>query len=140
MSDIDLLHENLLQDITDKVYDDGFGSQEPEFKETRDLFFHLIEEQQPYCSSKRSESDFYRLFSAVEAVPLCYAAAYDECIQSGRIYDAMKYVVPLTLGQYHKLKSEGRVSENKERIVIDAKYDTETGLLLGQRDPLAMTL
>jgi hypothetical protein len=48
--------------------------------------------------------------------------------------------VPLTLGQYHKLKSEERVSENKERIVVDAKYDTETGLLIGQRDPSAMTL
>lgn len=58
-------------------------------------------------------------------------------MQSGKIYDAMKYVVPLTLGQYHKLKSENRVSENKERIVIDAKYDTETGLLLSERDPSA---
>ena len=137
LSGLDLLHENLLQKITDKVYDDGFGSQEAEFKETQDLFRHLIEEQQPYCSTNRSESDFYRLFSAIEAVPLCYAAAYDECMQSGKIYDAMKYVVPLTLGQYHKLKSENRVSENKERIVIDAKYDTETGLLLSQRDPSA---
>ncbi len=140
LSGLDLLHENLLQDITDKVYDDGFGSQETEFNETQTLFLHLIDEQQPYCSSNRSESDFYRLFSAVEAVPLCYAAVYDECIQSGRIYDAMKYVVPLTLGQYHKLKSENRVSENKERIVIDAKYDMETGLLIGQRDPSAMTM
>jgi len=137
LSALDLLHESLLQDITDKVYDDGFGSQEQEFSETQTLFRHLIEEQQPYCSSKRSESDFYRLFSAVEAVPLYYAAAYDECIQFGRIYDAMKYIVPLTLGQYHKLKSENRVSENKDRIVIDAKYDTETGLLIGERDPTA---
>ena len=128
------------QDITDKVYDDGFGSQESEFNETQTLFHHLIEEQQPYCSSKRSESDFYRLFSAVEAVPLGYAAAYDECIQSGRIYDAMKYVVPLTLGQYHKLKSEDRASENKDRIVIDAKYDPEIGLLIGQRDHSSMTM
>jgi CRISPR-associated endonuclease/helicase Cas3 len=140
LSGLDLLHENLLQDITDKVYDDGFGPKEAEFEETQRLFLHLIDEQQPYCSTNRSESEFYRLFNAIEAVPLCYAAAYDECIQSGKIYDAMKYVVPLTLGQYHKLKSENRVSENKERIVIDAKYDTETGLLLSQRDPSAMTV
>ncbi|HNX17328.1 MAG TPA: CRISPR-associated helicase Cas3' [Methanoregula sp.] len=136
-SGLDLLHENLLQDITDQVYDDGFGSKEAEFTETQHLFLHLVEEQQPYCSSSRSESDFYRLFSAVEAVPFRYAATYDECIQSGKIYDAMKYVVPLTLGQYHKLKSENRVSENRDRIVIDARYDTDTGLLIGERDPAA---
>jgi CRISPR-associated endonuclease/helicase Cas3 len=135
LSGLDLLHENLLQEITDNVYQDGFGSQEAEFKETQTLFLHLIHEQQPYSSTKRSESDFYRLFSAVEAVPLKYAAEYDDCIHTGQIYDAMKYVLPLTLGQYHKLKSEDRVSENKDRIVIDAKYDTETGLLIGQRDP-----
>ena len=135
LSCLDLLHENLLQDITDKVYNDGFGSAEADYLETLRLFHHIIEDMQPYSSSTRTDSDFYRLFSAVEAVPIRYAAVYDECLQSGRIYDAMKYVVPLTLGQYHKLKSEERVSENKDRIVIDAKYDTEMGLVIGERDP-----
>ena len=58
-------------------------------------------------------------------------------MQSGKIYDAMKYVVPLTLGQVPQTEIRKPGSENKERIVIDAKYDTETGLLLSQRDPSA---
>ena len=134
LSGLDLLHENLLQAITDKVYYDGFGSKEQEFEETKRLFKHLISEQQPYCSTNRSESEFYHLFRSVEAIPVCYAAEYDECINSGKIYDAMKYVLPLTLGQYHKLKSEDRIGENHDRIVIDARYDPEEGLLINQRD------
>ena len=71
------------------------------------FFRHLIEEQAA-CTAVRTGASltFTGSFSAIEAVPLCYAAAYDECMQSGKIYDAMKYVVPLTLGQDHKLKSE----------------------------------
>jgi len=137
LNSIDLLHENLLQQITDNVYSDGFGAQETEFKETKELFSKLINDLQPYTSKKRSESEFYNLFNSIEAVPLRYAAEYDECIRSGRIFDAMSYIVPLSLGQYHKLKFENRVEQDKERIIIDARYDNEIGLILDKRDPTA---
>ena len=66
-----------------------------------------------YCSTNRSESEFYRLFSTIKAVPRVMPPHMVSAYRPEKMYDAMKFVVPLALGQYHKLKSKNLVSENK---------------------------
>jgi CRISPR-associated endonuclease/helicase Cas3 len=131
---ISILHENRLQEITDKVFENGFGADGEKFLDTKDRFSKLIEEIVPYRSTSRKDSDFYRIFRSIEAVPACYAAPYTQCHIDGRIYDAMQYVLSLSLGQYHKLKNLNRISETDHGLIVNARYDPELGLLIDKPD------
>ncbi|OPY38187.1 MAG: hypothetical protein A4E35_00609 [Methanoregula sp. PtaU1.Bin051] len=134
LSETPLLHESRLQEITDKVYENGFGADGERFRNTKERFSKLIEEIVPYHSTARKDSDFYRIFRSIEAVPACYADPYRQCHDDGRIYDAMQYVLSLSLGQYHKLKSLNRISETDHGIIVNARYDPELGLIADEPD------
>ncbi|OPY38184.1 MAG: hypothetical protein A4E35_00606 [Methanoregula sp. PtaU1.Bin051] len=126
--------ENLLQEITDKVYENGFGADGERFRDTKERFSKLIEEIVPYHATRRKDSEFYRIFRSIEAVPACYADPYRQCHEDGRIYDAMQYVLSLSLGQYHKLKNLSRISETDHGLIVNARYDPELGLLADEPD------
>lgn len=134
LSDLSLLDERRLQEITDKVYEDGFGANGERFLDTKERFSKLIEEMIPYHSTSRTDSDFYRLFRSIEAVPACYADSYLECLKDGRIYDAMQYILSLSLGQYHKLKNMNWISETKYGPIVYTRYNPELGLIVDEPD------
>jgi CRISPR-associated endonuclease/helicase Cas3 len=134
LAETPLLHESRLQEIKDKVYVNGFGADGEKFVDTKDRFSKLIGEIVPYHSTSRKDSDFYRIFRSIEAVPACYAAPYMQCHDDGRIYDAMQYVLSLSLGQYYKLKSLNRISETGHGLIVNARYDPELGLLADEAD------
>jgi CRISPR-associated endonuclease/helicase Cas3 len=129
-----LLHESRLQEITDKVYENGFGAEGEKFRDTKDRFLKLIEELMPYHSTSRKDSDFYKIFRTVEAVPACYADPFLRCHNDGNIYDAMQYVLSISLGQYHKLKNLNRISQTDHGLIVNARYDPELGLLIDEPD------
>lgn len=88
---MNLLHEWLVQEATDTVYQEGFGRDEKIFSDTRQVFRDVIDEIVPFSNADRGESDFYRLFNSVEAVPESFRTEYLDCIQDGDIYGAMQY-------------------------------------------------
>jgi len=45
----------------------------------------------------------------------------------------MKYILPISLGQYAYLKNERRISNNNNGTVVDAKYDSRLGLLIKEQ-------
>lgn len=139
LADMDLLHEWLVQEATDTVYQDGFGRDEKVFSDTRRVFREVINEIVPFSNANRSESDFYRLFNSIEAVPEMFRTEYLDCIQDGDIYGAMQYTLPLSRGQYHRLKGEGRISASEGVLFVNAVYDRDLGLLIERRDPGAFT-
>ena len=85
----------------------------------------------PFKNSNRKESEFYDLFDSIEAVPELYRSEYLDCIENKRIFDAMRYCLRLTNGQYHKLLNEGRIDYEKI-IFVNTKYDTKLGLLIDE--------
>lgn len=140
LSNIDLLYEWLIQATVDKIYRDGFGKREKEFRDIRHIFSQVIDEIIPFENADRSESDFYRLFNSIEAVPEAFRTDYLKCIKAGDVYSAMQYTLPLGASQYHRLKRENRISTNEGMLFVNAKYDPKLGLLIEQRDPGAFTV
>lgn len=136
---IDLLHEWLVQKATDRIYKGGFGKDEKLFFDTRKVFAEVIDEIVPFSNAERNESDFYRLFDSIEAVPEIFRTKYLDCIQDGDIYGAMQYTLPLSRGQFHRLKGEGRISFSEGMLFVNAMYDRDLGLLVDRRDPEAFT-
>ncbi len=135
LSKIDQLHEWLVQGVADRIYRDGFGKREKQFKDTRKIFSQVIDETVPFENADRSESDFYRLFDSIEAVPEAFRADYIESVQAGDLYGAMQYTLPLSVGQYRRLKGEGRISASEGMLFVNATYDSDLGLLAEHRDP-----
>lgn len=120
LSDTQLLHVDRLQKITDKVYENGFGADGEKFQDTMDRFSRLIGELVPYHSTSRKDSEFYRIFRSIEAVPACYADLNRQCHLDGRIYDGMQYVLSLALRQYHKLKNLNRITQTDYGLIVNA--------------------
>ncbi|KUK73062.1 CRISPR-associated helicase Cas3' [Methanobacterium sp. 42_16] len=139
LGDLELLHEWVIQDITDKIYRNGFGNDEKLFRDVRRTFSRVIEGIVPFSNSDQAEADFYRLFNSVEAVPERFRTDYLDSIQAGDIYRAMQYTLPLSRGQYHRLKGEGRISKTEGMLFVNARYDSDLGLLVEERDPEAFT-
>lgn len=135
LGDLDLLHEWVLQDITDKIYRNGFGNDEKLFRDVRKTFPRVIEEIIPFSDAERTDDDFYRLFNSFEVVPEKFRTDYLDHIQAGDFYGAMQYTLPLSRGQYHRLKEEGRISTTEGMLFVNARYDSDLGLLVEERDP-----
>lgn len=136
---MDRLHEWLMQEATDRIYQGGFGRSEKLFWDTQRAFRQVIDEIVPFSNADRSESDFYRLFNSIEAVPEVFRTEYLDRIQAGDIYGAMQYTLPISWGQYHRLKGEGRIAASEGMLFVDATYDRDLGLLIEHRDPRAFT-
>lgn len=133
LSNIDLLFDYKLYDIINNIYANGFGNKLKEFEETKKLFKQIIDNIVPFKNSNKKESEFYNLFDAIEAVPELYRSEYIDCIEKGKIFDAMQYCLQLTNGHYHKLLKEGRIDFEK-KIFVNAKYDNELGLLINEEE------
>lgn len=133
LSDIDLLFEYKLYDAVNDIYVNGFGNKKKEFENTKTLFKQIIDNIKPFRNSNRKESEFYNLFNSIEVVPELYRGEYLDCIANNKIFDSMQYCLQLTNGQYHKLLKEGRIDFEK-KIFVNAKYNSELGLCIGEEE------
>lgn len=135
LGEMGLLYEWELQGATDRIYNNGFGDGEKEFSNARSLFSGIINDIVPFSNSDRHDSDYYRLFNSREGVPEIFRTAYLDHIQEKEVYEAMQYTLPISNGQYYRLKHEDRISNDEGQYFIDAKYDPEVGLLIDETDP-----
>lgn len=133
LSIIDLLFEHKLYGAVNRVYVNGFGDKKKEFQETKKLFKQVIDAIVPFKNSSRDESDFYNLFNSIEVVPEVYRTAYLTAIDERRIFDAMQYCLQLTNGQFNKLLKNGQIDFGK-KIFVNAKYDSDLGLLINEKE------
>ena len=133
LNEIDLLFEDKLYDAVDEIYINGFGDKQKEFEDTKTKFREMIDKIEPFKNSNTKESDFYDLFNSIEAIPVKYQQEYLDCIRNKKLFDAMQYCLQLTNGQFQKLLKEGRV-DFEEKTFINAKYDSELGLLINEHE------
>jgi CRISPR-associated endonuclease/helicase Cas3 len=54
----------------------------------------------PFINEKENQGEFYNLYQSVEVVPTQFKLEYIEEIENKRYFEAMKYVVSISVGQY----------------------------------------
>jgi CRISPR-associated endonuclease/helicase Cas3 len=132
LASVDLMHEEVLYNIVNHVYDYGFGKNKKLFEDTKNQFKEIIDGIVPFKGSHFNDSDFYNLFNSIEAIPYVFKEEYQQCIDEGRIFDSMQYALQLTTGQYYKLLNEDRITYSSDygQLFIDANYVPKIGLLI----------
>ena len=129
LSRIGVLNELLVQNIVNEVYKDGYD--EREIKILEDVsgnFRKFYLSNVPFIDIHKDENEFYNLFKSVEVIPSEFLDKYAENIKNKKFYEAMKYILPISLQQYSYLVRENRISKTDFGIIIDASYDSELGL------------
>lgn len=98
------------------------------------MFTDVLNEIVPLKNYDRKESDFFKLFDSIEVIPNKFLTEVKMAVEEGNFFEIMKYTLPLSKGQFYRLKIEGRVSNESEYLFIDAKYDSHLGLILSASD------
>jgi len=134
LKDVGILQESSVQEIVNKVYREGYSDDELKiFNEVSQNFHKFYRSNVPFIDIHKKESEFYNLFRSVEVIPLSLWNEYMNEIENKRFYEAMKYILPISTGQYAYLKNEGRISNNENGIIVDAVYNSKLGLLINER-------
>ena len=134
LKDVDILQESSIQRIVDEVYRDGYSKEELKvFQDVSENFYKFYRSNVPFIDVHKKESEFYNLFKSVEVIPLSFWNNYMNEIENKRFYEAMKYVLPISTGQYAYLRNEGRISSTENGVIVDAVYDNKLGLLINEQ-------
>ena len=133
LSKVDLLDEDLVQEIVDRIYEKGYsGKDKEEFEIVRKNFKPFYNRIVPFIHDKRNEEDFYSLYQSYEVVPFQYKLQYLEEVEKGHYLDAMSYFTSISIGQYKKLEKESRIEMDQHTKFVNVPYDKRLGLLLGE--------
>jgi CRISPR-associated endonuclease/helicase Cas3 len=133
LSKLDLLYEDLVQEVVDKIYEKGYsGKDKEDFETVRRNFKPFYDKIVPFIHDKRNADDFYLLYQSYEVVPYQYKLQYLEEVEKGHYLDAMSYFTSISIGQYKKLEKESRVELDQHTRFVNVPYDKKLGLLLGE--------
>lgn len=129
------LPENLVQELVDEVYADGYSNKDlEEFEMVRDNFQKFWKEVLPFIDNKKNEEDFYALFDGVEVIPDKFRDDYIKRIEEKDFFGAVEFVASITKGQYLRLKKDRQLYNESigdtNAIFILPKYDEELGLTI----------
>jgi len=137
LKDIDLLEEDIIQEIVDDIYKNGYtGKDKEEFDMVKENFKSFYGGIVPFVYEKTNLEDFYSLFKSYEVVPLKYKLEYLEEIENGRYLEAVSYFTSISVGQFKMLEKENMVENDKDNntYFVDVKYTPELGLILNEQD------
>jgi len=135
LNHINILNELLIQEMVNEVYKDGYNEEESKIiKDVSENFRQFYENNVPFIDIHKKDSEFYNLFKSVEIVPSDFFDEYVKEIENRRFFEAMKYILPISLKQYNYLKREERVSKSYYGIMVEAVYNSELGLQI-QEEP-----
>ncbi|MDD2440020.1 MAG: CRISPR-associated helicase Cas3' [Methanosarcinaceae archaeon] len=128
-----LLKENVIQKLVDEIYKDGYEGKDLEkFNQVKRLFPKYFKSNVPFINQGEKEADFYQLYDSVEIVPLEFKLEYLEELENKRYFEAMKYLVSISLGQYFKLFKNSQIQKDKETLFANVKYSPKCGLCLDE--------
>jgi len=137
LKEVDLLEEDMIQEIVDDIYKEGYvGKDKEDFEKVKENFKLFYNEVVPFIYEKTKEEDFYSLFKSYDVVPFQYKLEYLDEIKNGRYLEAIGYFTSISIGQFKKLKNENRIEmdgDNKTYFV-NAKYTSELGLIIDEED------
>ncbi len=133
----DILEENTIQKLVDEVYKEGYqGKDKEEFDTVRRVFPQFFKRIVPFIHENRSEEEFNSLFESVEVVPLQFKFEYTTEIKNKRYFEAMKYIVSISISQYLKLRKENLIEPDEDIKFASVDYDKDLGLLMDEESTL----
>ncbi|NOY58584.1 MAG: hypothetical protein GXO75_06585 [Calditrichaeota bacterium] len=117
MKDIDVLQEQQIQVLLDKVYPDWLPDQKKDFMRTKEAFQDSFASLQPYSANKEREQDFYEKFTGIKVLPAQYFLDYKKLIEEFDFIRAEQLLVNIHYGMYFKLKRNTEGSQIEMRII-----------------------
>jgi CRISPR-associated endonuclease/helicase Cas3 len=87
----------------------------------------------PFDSNESLEEIFYQAFDSIEVLPASLEDEYRSLIEASEPLEASQLFVPLSWGQFWKLRKNGLVREGREKWVkvVEVPYAGEMGLEAG---------
>lgn len=135
LATIDLLEEDIIQNLVDDVYKDGYtGKDKEDVDFVHRQFKHFYDYNVPFINNSRGEEEFYSLYKSYEVIPLQYKLEYLGEIERDRYLEAISYFTSVSIGQYKKLERENKVEIENGTRFVDARYDKNFGLCLDEED------
>ncbi len=105
-----ILGENRIQELVDEVYSNGYqGSDLSTFEMVKKTFPKFHSKIVPFINERENQDEFYNLFQSVEVVPIRFKLEYLEELGNKRYFEAMKYIVSISIGQYKKLMRDNQM-------------------------------
>ena len=133
IASIELLEEDVIQEVVDAIYGNGYtGKDKEEFETVQKQFRPFYNKIVPFIHDKRNEEDFYALYQSYEVVPLQYKLEYLDEIEKGHYLEAMSYHTSISVGQYKKLEKESKIEIDKNTYFVNVPYEKKLGLILDE--------
>ena len=128
----DILSEDLIQNLVDEIYKDGYVDKDyEEFLKAKESFKNVISQIYPFIENKYLKEEFYELFDNREVVPYIFKEEYINKIKDKEYFEAAGYVVGISQGRYITLKKQGLIEDNGYDVdFIYCEYDIDLGLLV----------
>ncbi|MGB9680157.1 MAG: CRISPR-associated helicase Cas3' [Minisyncoccia bacterium] len=132
LSKYDMLSEDLIQNLVNEVYKDGYEDKDyKEFLKAKDSFRNVISQLYPFIENKYLKEEFYELFDNREVVPYIFEEEYINKIKNKEYFEAAGYVVSISQGRYIALKKQGLIEDKGYDVdFVYCEYDKDLGLLI----------
>lgn len=132
LSKCDTLSEDLIQNLVNEVYEDGYIDRDyEEFLKAKDSFRNVISQLYPFIENKYLKEEFYELFDNREVVPYMFEGEYINKIKNKEYFEAAGYVVGISQGRYIALKKQGLIEDKGYDVdFVYCEYDKDLGLLI----------
>lgn len=135
LENVGILEEDIIQNIVDDIYGDGYvGKDKEEFEIVQKYFESFNRRIVPFINDKESEVEFYSLFNSYEVVPLKYKLNYLRELKEKRYFEAMSYILSISVGQFKKLETENNVEYDMDTYFVNMVYDEKLGLRLDREE------
>lgn len=128
------LTNQLASELMEKVYANGYNENEQkEYTQAYEDYDYVVRHL-PLFDESEFKENFFDLIKSKEVVPIKFQELYLELKNERKFFEATGYIVSISIGQYHRLLKEDRVSREGFDLFIDAKYDKELGLLVDKNE------
>lgn len=121
-------------ELVEKLYEEGYTKEEQKEYEQAYRDFDYVVKQLPLFDESEFSREFFELIKSVEVVPARFQSNYIALKKAKRYLDAIGYIVPISLQQYHHMKRTGRITPVEHDLFLDAKYSSELGLILDEKE------
>ncbi|AIS53551.1 CRISPR-associated nuclease/helicase Cas3 [Thermoanaerobacter kivui] len=128
----DILSEDLIQNLVDEVYKEGYvGKDYEEFIRAKESFRNVIKQLYPFIETKHLKEEFYELFDNREVVPYVFKEEYLEKVKNKEYFEATGYIVGISQRRYIALKKQNLIEDQDYNIGFAyCEYDKDLGLLI----------
>lgn len=127
------IDESIVSSMLGEVYADTVAARwQADYVQHAQQFQRQLDAIQPYQSAdEHLRHSFYDMFDGYQILPIDLENAYRDTVESAGYLAASGYLVNISSGQYHQLRTKGLVAERGEKDffdVVHVPYSTEYGL------------